>query len=150
MIKQYTKFLSYLFLVILLITPKSFAKDGFGEVKFSSQSYQGFLAYLRGDGDPSASGVMMTSGMPVGFAINQKGNNIYYMYCPKKYGDNCMPGGHMTAQSRCTTNSKKKGNGRCFVFAKGRVILWDSVNIKIPKKVTAEQVREIFKENGWY
>jgi hypothetical protein len=144
------KFLSYIFLVILLITPKSFAKDGFGEVKFTSQSYQNFLAYLRGDGDPTASGVMMTSGKPMGFAINQKGNNSYYMYCPKKYGDNCMPTGHIEAKSRCTTYSKKRGNGRCFLFAKGRVIVWDSANIKIPRKVTVEQVREIFKENGWY
>ena len=38
---------------------------------------------------------------------------------------------------------------RCFVFAKGRVIIWDSVNIKIPRKVTVGQVREIFKEQGW-
>jgi len=144
------KFLSYIFLVTLLITPKSFAKDGFGEVKFTSQSYQNFLAYLRGDGNPTASGVMMTSGLPTGFAINQKGNNTYYYYCPKKYGDNCMPGGHIRAQNDCTKRSKKRGNGRCFVFAKGRVIVWDSANIKIPKRVTVEQIREIFKNNGWY
>ena len=133
-----------------MITPKSVAKDGFGEVKFTSQSYQNFLAYLRGDGNPTASGVMMTSGLPTGFAINQKGNNTYYYYCPKKYGDNCMPGGHIRAQNDCTKRSKKRGNGRCFVFAKGRVIVWDSANIKIPKRVTVEQIREIFKKNGWY
>jgi len=150
LIKYYMKFLSYIFLVTLLITPKSFAKDGFGEVKFTSQSYQNFLAYLRGDGNPTASGVMMTSGLPTGFAINQKGNNTYYYYCPKKYGDNCMPGGHIRAQNDCTKRSKKRGNGRCFVFAKGRVIVWDSANIKIPKRVTVEQIREIFKNNGWY
>ena len=144
------KFLSYLFLIILLITPKSFAKDGFGEVKFTSNSYQNFLSYLRGDGNPAATGVMMTSGKPMGFAINQKGNNTFYMYCPKKYGDNCYNDGHIKAQSECTNRSKKKSDGRCFVFAKGRVILWDSVNIKIPRKVTVEQVREIFKENDWY
>ena len=144
------KFLSYLFLIILLITPKSFAKDGFGEIKFTNNSYQNFLSYLRGDGNPAATGVMMTSGKPMGFAINQKGNNTFYMYCPKKYGDNCYNDGHIKAQSKCTNISKKKSDGRCFVFAKGRVILWDSVNIKIPKKVTVEQIREIFKENGWY
>jgi hypothetical protein len=150
LIKQYLKFLSYLFLVILLIIPKSFAKDGFGKVKFTSQSYQHFLSYLRGDGNPTASGVMMTSGIPTGFAINQKGNRTFYYYCPKKYGDNCMPGGKIRAQNDCSKISKKSGDGRCFVFAKGRVIVWDSANIKIPKKVTVEQVREIFKENGWY
>ena len=128
----------------------SYSKNGTGEVKFSSQSYQNFLAYLRGDGNPSATGVMMTSGKPTGFAINQKGNNTFYYYCPKKYGDNCMPGGHIKAQSDCSNGSKKRGDGRCFVFAKGRVIVWDNKNIKIPKRVTVESIREIFKENGWY
>tara|TARA_B100001059_G_scaffold84356_1_gene82386 strand:+ start:449 stop:886 length:438 start_codon:yes stop_codon:yes gene_type:complete len=138
------------FLISIIFFPNSYAKDGSGEVKFTSQSYQNFLAYLRGDGDPTATGVMMTSGMPTGFAINQKGNNSYYYYCPKKYGDNCMPGGHIKAQNDCTKFSKKRGGGRCFVFAKGRVIIWDDTNIKIPKRVTVEEIRKIFKENGWY
>ena len=144
------KFFLFLILNLILTSQTSFAKNGFGEVKFTSQSYQNFLAYLRGDGNPTATGVMMTSGKPTGFAINQKGNNTFYFYCPKKYGDNCMPGGHMRAQTECSNQSKKRGDGRCFVFAKGRVIVWDSANIKIPKKVTVEQIREIFKENGWY
>ena len=136
--------------IFLISFSNSYSKNGTGEVKFSSQSYQNFLAYLRGDGNPSATGVMMTSGKPTGFAINQKGNNTFYYYCPKKYGDNCMPGGHIKAQSDCSNRSKKRGDGRCFVFAKGRVIVWDNKNIKIPKRVTVESIREIFKENGWY
>jgi hypothetical protein len=142
------KIIFKLLILIFLITTNSFAKDGFGELKFTNQSFQNFLAYLRGDGDPNATGVMMTSGKPLGFAINQKGNNSHYFYCPKKWGDNCYPA-HIEAQNKCTTKSKKRGDGRCFVFAKGRVIKWDSANIRIPKKVTASQVREIFKENGW-
>tara|TARA_A100001011_G_C13937325_1_gene685675 strand:+ start:38 stop:475 length:438 start_codon:yes stop_codon:yes gene_type:complete len=137
-------------LISVILFSNVVAKDGFGEVKFTSQSFENFLAYLRGDGDQNAQGVMMSSGMPLGFAINQKGNNTFYYYCPKKYGDNCMPNAHMMAQNKCTNRSKKRGDGRCFVFAKGRKIVWDSANIKIPKKVTVDQVREIFKENGWY
>ena len=143
------KFLIKIIIITILFTSNSFSKNGFGEVKFTNGSFQNFLSYLRGDGDPNASGVMMTSGKPLGFAINQKGNNTFYFYCPKKYGDNCMPGGHMRAQTECSNLSKKRGDGRCFVFAKGRVIVWDSVNVRIPKKVTVEQVKEIFIENGW-
>ena len=143
-------FLFKIILITIILLSNVNAKDGVGELKFTSQSYQNFLAYLRGDGDPNAKGVMMTSGKPLGFAINQKGNNTYYFYCPKKYGDNCMPGAHMKAQNKCTTASKKRGDGRCFVFAKGRVIVWDDTNIKIPKRITVEKIREIFKENGWY
>jgi len=138
------------FLISIIFFSNSYAKDGSGEVKFTNDSYQNFLAYLRGDGDPNAYGVMMTSGKPLGFAINQKGNNTFYYYCPKKYGDNCMPGAHMNAQNKCTIASKKRGDGRCFVFAKGRVIVWDDTNIRIPRRVTVEEIRKIFKENGWY
>ncbi len=143
------RILTFLFIFSLLFNSNTSAKDGFGELKFTQQSFSFFLDYLRGDGDPNATGVMMTSGMPTGFAINQKGNYSYYYYCPKKYGDNCMPMGHIRAQNDCTKRSKKRGDGRCFVFAKGRKIVWDSANIKIPKRVTPNQVRDIFKENGW-
>ena len=143
------KFIVYSFIFSLFLNSNAFTKDGFGELKFTQQSFQAFLEYLRGDGDPNAPGVMMTSGMPLGFAINQKGNNTHYYYCPKKYGDNCMPRAEIDAQSKCTKRSKKSGDGRCFVFAKGRKIVWDSANLKIPKRVTPNQIREIFKENGW-
>ncbi len=143
------RFIVYSFIFSLFLNSNAFTKDGFGELKFTQQSFQAFLEYLRGEGDPNAPGVMMTSGMPLGFAINQKGNNTHYYYCPKKYGDNCMPRAEIDAQSKCTKRSKKSGDGRCFVFAKGRKIVWDSANLKIPKRVTPNQIREIFKENGW-
>ena len=133
----------------LLISGNAYSKDGTGDLRFTSQSFNNFLAYLRGDGSETG-GVMMSSGMPIGFAINQKGNNTFYYYCPKKYGDNCMPGGHIEAQNKCSIRSKKNGQGRCFVFAKGRKIVWDSVNIKIPRKPTNEEFKEIFAKNGWY
>ena len=145
------KFLSYLFLVILLITPKSFAKDGFGPLKFSSNTYQSFIEYLTGDYVPVQTGVLQgKGGRPLGFAINQEGDTSNFYYCPRKYGDNCMPGAQIDAQNKCTQRSKKKGKGRCFVFAKGRVIVWDDLSIKIPRKPTREQIKKIFSEQGWY
>jgi len=147
---NYMKILIKLLLFLFLFIPSANSKDGFGEVKFTYTSFQHFLSYLRGDGDPNAGGVMQTSGMPTGFAINQKGNVTFYFYCPKKYGDNCMPGGHISAQNECTKAAKKRGEDRCYVFARKRVIVWDSANVKIPRKVTVEQVKKIFKENGWY
>ena len=143
------KFIVYSFIFSLFLNSNAFTKDGFGELKFTQQSFQAFLEYLRGDGDPNAPGVMMTSGTPLGFAINQKGNNTFFYYCPKKYAGDCMPRAEIDAQNKCTKKSKKRGDGRCFVFAKGRKIVWDSANLKIPKRVTPSQVREIFKENGW-
>ncbi len=125
------------------------AKDGSGDLRFNERTFNNFLSYLRGDGNDTG-GVMMSSGMPIGFAINQNGNYSFYYYCPKKYGDNCMPGGHVDAQNKCSIQSKKNGQGRCFVFAKGRKIVWDSVNYKIKKKPTINEIKELFSKNGWY
>jgi hypothetical protein len=110
----YIKLLVFFFLFI----SNANSKDGFGEVKFTYTSFQNFLSYLRGDGDPNAGGVMQTSGMPLGFAINEKGNVSWYFYCPKKYGDNCMPGAHIQAQNACTQEAKKRGEDRCYRICK--------------------------------
>ena len=142
------KLLGIIFL-ILLLNSNVYSKDGSGNLRFTANSFNSFLAYLRGDGS-DIGGVMMSSGMPIGFAINQKGNNTFYYYCPKKYGDNCMPGGHIKAQSDCTNRSKKRGEDRCFVFAKGRKIVWDSINYKIKKKPSVMEVKELFAKHGWY
>jgi len=61
-----------------------------------------------------------------------------------------MPGAHINAQNGCSKEAKRRGEDRCYVFAKKRVIVWNNANVKIPRKVTVEQVKEIFKENGWY
>ena len=66
-----------------------------------------------------------------------------------KYGDNCYPG-HMEAMNNCTKASKARGNGRCYVFAKTRKIVWDSKNIRLKRKFDEQTIRRIFQENNWY
>ena len=144
------KLLEIIFL-ILLLNSNVYSKDGLGPIKFTSSSYQAFVEYLTGEYVPFQKGVLQgKGGKPLGFAINQEGNTSNFYYCPRKYGDNCMDGAWMDAQNKCTKRSKDRGNGRCFVFAKGRKIVWDSVNIKIPRKPTNEEFKEIFAKNGWY
>jgi len=135
----------------LLLSGNAYSKDGVGPIKFTSSSYQAFVEYLTGEYVPTQQGALQgKGGKPLGFAINQEGNTTFFYYCPRKFGDNCMDGAWMNAQNKCTKRSKDRGNGRCFVFAKGRKIVWDSVNIKIPKKPSNEQLKEIFAKNGWY
>jgi hypothetical protein len=138
-------------LLSLILSVNAHAKDGFGPIKFTSSSYQSFIEYITGEYVPNQTGVLQgKGGMPLGFAINQEGDTVSFYYCPRKFGDNCKGGAWMDAQNMCTKRSKKKGKGRCFVFAKGRKIVWDSVSIKIPKKPTNEQFKEIFAKNDWY
>ena len=137
--------------LVLLLSGNAYSKDGVGPIKFTSSCYQAFVEYLTGEYVPTQQGALQgKGGKPLGFAINQEGNTTFFYYCPRKFGDNCMDGAWMDAQNKCTKRSKDRGNGRCFVFAKGRKIVWDSVNIKIPRKPTNEQKKEIFAKNGWY
>jgi hypothetical protein len=138
-----------LIVLALLLSGNAYSKDGTGDLRFTSKSFNSFLAYLRGDGS-DIGGVMMSSGTPTGFAINQKGNNTYYFYCPKKYGGDCQGGGHIRAQNSCSNRSKKMGEGRCFVFANKRLIVWDSVNYKIKKNPSVDEIKELFAKYGWY
>ena len=138
-------------LLSLILSVNAHAKDGFGPIKFTSSSYQSFIKYITGEYVPTQKGALQgKGGIPLGFAINQEGDTAHFYYCPRKFADNCKGGAWMDAQNKCTKRSKDKGKGRCFVFAKGRKIVWDSVNIKIPRKPTNEEFKEIFAKNGWY
>jgi len=125
----------------------SLATSGSGPLKFTAYNFQEFLAYMRGDGNSKAE-VGKKKGTPLAFAINKAGNYSYYYYCPMKFGDNCYPS-HMKAMNECTKKSKARGNGRCFVFAKARKIVWDSKNIKLRTKFDEDEIRRIFQENNW-
>ena len=137
-----------IFFFLINVNNISLATSGSGELKFSSSSFNNFLAYMRGDGNPSGE-VGKKKGTPLGFAINEKGNYSYYFYCPMKFGDNCYPG-HMEAMNACSKASKARGTGRCYVFAKARKIVWDSKNIKLRRKFDEQAIRKIFQENNWY
>ena len=138
-------------LLSLILSVNAHAKDGFGPIKFTSSSYQSFIEYITGEYVPNQTGVLQgKGGMPLGFAINQEGDTVSFYYCPRKFGDNCQGGAWIDAQNKCNKRSKDRGKGRCYVFAKGRKIVWDSVSIKIPKKPTNEQFKEIFAKNDWY
>ena len=138
------KFIIKVILIFCFLISNSNSKDGAGDLKFTSGNFNHFIDYLKGDGD------LMSGGKPLAFAINQAGNQSWYFYCPKKYGDNCMPGSAIKAQNKCTIASRKRGGERCFVFTKGRFIVWDDKNIKIKRKTSYDEIKKIFKENGWY
>ena len=144
------KKLLWIMVLGLFLSENAHAKDGLGPVEFSTRNYNAFIAYLTGDyKSQDHSGMLKnTGGNPEGFAINQAGTVAQFFYCPR--GSECTATGTIDAQNACTKNSKKQGGERCFVFAKRRVIVWDGTYIKIPKKITKDQINEIFAKNGWY
>ena len=127
------KFIRIFFAIFIFTIFSNIAhsSSGTGPLKFSSTDFEMFLAYMRGDGN-SKGEVGYKKGTPGIFAINKKSTWSYYLYCPKRYNENCNFGpGIGKAVQRCSKESKKRGYGRCYLFANQRKIVWDGKNFRI-------------------
>ena len=131
------------------------AKDGSGKLKISERTLNNFLSYLGGEGQRDK-GIWFESGEPMVFAISQSGKYSSYYYCPKEYvvkSGGCTPVGTVIgpAQNDCKKYAKKDGSSeRCFIFAKKRKIVWDSINYKFPKELSTDFVKKKLNELGFY
>ena len=132
---------------LLNLSSYSHSSSGSGPLKLIKIDYENFLSYMRGDGN-SKGEVGRKKGTPWYFAVNQEGTYSYYVYCPVKYGGNCVTD-HGLVIRECTKRSKAKGYGRCYLFAKQRKIVWDGKNIRLPRKFDQTYIENVFKENGW-
>ena len=122
------------------------AKNGSGELKLSKKTMTTFLMYMYGSSNPKYSDGANKKNNPMLMTISKDGKSSHYYYCP--YVQGCETGNYVFKSIK---KCEKRSNGSpCFVFAKGRVIVWDDTNIRIPRRVTVEEIRKIFKENGWY
>jgi len=88
---------------------------------------------------------------PTYFAITKTGDMLGYSICPASYAGDCLPGAQ-TALTGCRKNVKKylKRKERCWVFAKERKIVWNNLNIEIPKGTPNQQIKEILIAQGFY
>ena len=131
------------------------AKDGSGDLKFSEGTLNNFLSYLGGEGVKNK-GPWMDTGEPTVFAVSQSGKYSYYYYCPKEYIVKYGGCEHLNAvigpaQNECKKYAKESGSSeRCFIFAKKRKIVWDSMNYKFPKKLSSDIVKKKLIELGFY
>ena len=138
----------------LVLCNSVLAKDGSGKIKFTERTLNNFLSYLGGEGVTNK-GNWFKSGEPSVFAVSPSGKHSFYYYCPKKYmaSGGCMHVGTVIgkAQNACKKKAKKSGSSeRCFIFAKKRKIVWDSINYKFPKTLSTEFVKDKLKELGFY
>jgi len=128
------------------------AKDGSGKIKFTERTLNNFLSYLGGEGVTNK-GTWFKSGEPMVFAVSPSGKNSYYYYCPKQYivqYGGCMPLGTVIGKAQNQCKKKAGGSERCFIFAKKRKIVWNSINYKFPKELSTEFVKNKLKELGFY
>tara|TARA_Y200000002_G_C22067490_1_gene409080 strand:- start:5 stop:445 length:441 start_codon:yes stop_codon:yes gene_type:complete len=135
------------FFIISSFSSYAHSSGGIGPIKFSEIDFEIFMAYMRGDGR-STGEVGKKRGTPGNFVINKESTWSRYTYCPIKYGGNCRTD-HGKLIQKCSKESKKKGYGRCYLFAKYGKIVWDGKNIRLPRKFDQAYIESVFKENGW-
>ena len=125
-------------------------------MKLIEPIFKGFVRYIIGDDRNKDYAKGMDKGKPIIFAVTQSGKYSWSYYCPKdymrKYGGCGIASQHISdVQRDCRKNAKKSGsNERCYIFAKGYKIVWNSVNHKLPRDATPAVIEETLKELGFY
>ena len=92
-----------------------------------------------------------TSDRPTAFAVTKTGDMLGYSICPARYAGDCILR-DSSALSGCKKNVKKylKRKERCWTFARARKIVWNNLNISIPKGTSNAEIKKILIENGFY
>jgi len=138
------KFLSIIVLGFLLSTSSSFSSmNGQGPLKIQSDMLD---ILLNNYFNPKN-----RADRPTTFAITKTGDMLGYTVCPAQYAGDCIL--RVTeALNACQRNVKKylKRKERCWVFTKGRKIVWNNLNIEIPKGTSNSDIKKILIENGFY
>ena len=88
---------------------------------------------------------------PSGLAITKDGDMIGFSVCPARYAGDCIIR-DLEPLRYCRENVKKylSRKENCWMFAKGRKIVWNNLNIEIPKRSSDQEVRDILTRYGFY
>jgi len=153
--REMKKFLGILILGLMFCS-NAYARDGHGDMKFDKYIFKAFVRYIIGEERHGDYEKGMDKGKPIIFAVTQSGKYSYSYYCPsdyfKKYGGCGSPNVHVAdVQGACRRNAKERGSSeRCYIFAKGYKIVWNSANHKIPRNATPAVIEKALRELGFY
>ena len=139
------KKLLILSLITILITLKSYASDGRGELQLSENAVDSFIRYLKGDISKNRSSPIK----PLVFWVTVDGNSGYWWYCAHS---SCTPGHASIERKAC----EKSTGVDCKRFARGRTIRWDNgINRKgnwsrFNSKMSEFEIKEKLTVIGFY
>ena len=139
-----------IFLILLLICNKSFAKSGKGELKLGKHTLEKFLVYIYAEQPDKNIGDNLKAN-PLVFSVDENGWSHMYYYCnfEKCYDANA----EHQAKLRCQKNS---GLVPCWTFARKKRLVWkNSINKKNLNlapyiKQGKLYVAKIIQEKGFY
>ena len=132
-----------LLLSMFLIVPSNASKNGMGELKIEDEIMDYIIQYYFNTENKADK--------PGGLAITKNGDMIGWAVCPAKYAGDCIFR-DLEPLRYCRENVKKylgiKEN--CWMLAKKRRIVWNNLNIEVPKGISGDEVKAIFKRAGLY
>ena len=127
---------------LFLNTNYSFSTTtGSGEVKFSNLVLDGVLHYFDINAVRNKSGNV--TGVPSHFAVSKSGRDYGYTYCPS--GQSCV-NEPIQALQLC----RKRSGERCYIFARGRKIVWNQINYKVSRKASRSEIRSLLEDYGFH
>ena len=88
---------------------------------------------------------------PSGLAITKDGDMIGFSVCPARYAGDCIIR-DLEPLKYCRQNVKKYLDRKenCWMFVKGRKIVWNNLNIEVPKGSSDQEIRDILTRYGFY
>ena len=137
------KILSIIVFSFLITFPSHASKNGSGELKIQDDMLYAMLEWYWNTKNKAD--------RPLGLAITKDGDMIGVSVCPARYAGDCIKR-DLEPLKYCRENTKKylKRKENCWMFAKGRKIVWNNINIEIPKDSSEEEVIEILSKYGFY
>ena len=137
------KFIAIVFFVMMFFSSPSFSSmNGQGPLKLNKEVLDTLLyRYFNPENKRDR---------PTAFAVTKTGDMLGYSICPARYAGDCILR-DSTALTGCKKNVKKylKRKERCWTFAKARKIVWNNLNITIPKGTSNSAIKEILMDNGF-
>ena len=137
------KFIAIVFFIMMFFSSPSFSSmNGQGPLNIKNDILDVLLNYYFNPKNKRD--------RPTHFTITKTGDMLGYSVCPARYAGDC----HKTPQTAligCRKNVKKylKRKERCWIFAKARKIVWNNLNIEIPKGTSNSAIKEILMDNGF-
>jgi hypothetical protein len=137
------RILMVLFLSIFITNISFASKNGSGDLKISSEMLDAMLFYYWNTKNKAD--------RPSGLAITKDGDMIGLSVCPARYAGDCIIR-DLEPLKYCRENVKDilKRKENCWMFAKGRKIVWNNLNIEIPKGTSDDEIIGILTRYGFY
>jgi len=143
LISVFKKCFVIIFFNLIFINFSSASKNGMGDLKISDEM-MGYIVELYFNTTNKAD-------RPGGLAITKNGDMVGWAVCPARYAGDCIIRDLEPLKS-CRENVKKYLNRKenCFMLLKKRRIVWNNLNIEVPKNISDNEVLDIFKSAGLY